>query len=64
MRRSLLAALLLLAACGREEPVAAPTAEEAERLDAAEAMLNDLDEEGPPPGGDGPSLNSEIAGAK
>ena len=59
MRRSLLAALLLLAACGREEPVAAPTAEEAERLDAAEAMLNDFNEEGPAPDGTGPSNRSD-----
>ena len=42
-------ALLLLAACNREEKPEAPTPAEAERLDDAEAMLNDLatNEEGP-----------------
>lgn len=40
MRKSLLFTALLLAACQREEQVPAPTAEEAERLDEAEAMLN------------------------
>jgi hypothetical protein len=40
MRKSLLIAALLLAACQREEPVAPPTADETERLDEAEAMLN------------------------
>ena len=39
---------LLLAACGDDRPPA-PTAEEAERLDEAEAMLNDMEQtqEGP-----------------
>jgi hypothetical protein len=39
---------LLAAACNREERVEAPTPAEAERLDEAEAMLNELaKEEGP-----------------
>ena len=56
MRRSLLLAALLLAACQREEPVAAPTAEEAARLDEAEAMLNAAgNDEEPALGGTGSS---------
>ena len=55
MRNIVLLAALLLAACGRESEVPAPTAEQAERLDEAEAMLDGLNEEGPAPGGDGPS---------
>ena len=39
---------LLTAACNREERVEAPTPAEAERLDQAEVMLNELaKEEGP-----------------
>jgi len=48
MIRSLAPLLLLVAACQREEQPAPPTAEEADRLDDAEAMLNTLgNEEGP-----------------
>ena len=57
MRKSLLA-LLLLAGCDREDRPPAPTAEESARLDDAEAMLNDLNEEGPAPEDAGPSNNS------
>ncbi|WP_294003398.1 hypothetical protein [Sphingomonas sp.] len=44
----LLLLLILLAACQREETVAPPTAEEHQRLDDAESMLDNLaNEEGP-----------------
>ena len=41
--------LLLLTACGREERPEVPTAAETERLNEAEAMLDDMagNEEGP-----------------
>ena len=43
-----LSLLLMLAACNREEQPRAPTAEESDRLNDAEAMLNGLaNEEGP-----------------
>ena len=47
---------LLLAACGDDRPPA-PTAEEAERLDEAEALLNNVAEtqEGPETDAPGPS---------
>ena len=47
MRKSLIALALLVAACADDRPPA-PTAEENERLDEAEAMLNEMgNEEGP-----------------
>ena len=47
MRKSLIIAALLLAACSDGRPPA-PTAEENQRLDEAEAMLNEAaNEEGP-----------------
>ena len=47
-QKIILAALFLTAACNREEQPQAPTAAESERLNDAEAMLNDLaKEEGP-----------------
>ena len=47
MRNVLILAALLLAACNREEQPQAPTAEESDRLNDAEAMLNGLaNEEG------------------
>ena len=48
MKRTIALSLLLLASCDRGERVEPPTAEEAERLNDAEAMLNELaKEEGP-----------------
>ena len=55
MKKSLVAATLLLAACNREEQPQAPTAAESERLNDAEAMLNELaNEEGAAPEGTAP----------
>ena len=52
--------LLLLAACNREEQPAPPTAEESDRLNDAEAMLNGLaNEEGAAPQGTAPSNQSD-----
>ncbi|HET9336091.1 MAG TPA: hypothetical protein VFO12_06755 [Sphingomicrobium sp.] len=52
----LIAALLFASACNREEQPQAPTPAEAERLDEAEAMLNELaKEEGAAPTGTAPS---------
>jgi hypothetical protein len=54
--KPLLACLLLLSACNREERPEAPTPEEAERLNEAEVMLNSLaNEEGALPEGTAPS---------
>lgn len=52
-------AALLLSACRNEAPPA-PTAEQANQLDDAEAMLNDLaaNEEGPADRSTGPSNSS------
>jgi len=50
MKRVFLLTALLLTACDREEQPQAPTAAEAERLNEAEAMLNELaNEEAPAP---------------
>ena len=50
MKRTLVLAALLLTACNREEQPEAPTAAEAERLNDAEALLNELaNEEAPAP---------------
>jgi hypothetical protein len=52
----LIAALLLTAACSREEQPEAPTEAESERLNEAEQMLNELGkEEGAAPQGTAPS---------
>jgi len=60
MKHLAFALLLLLAACQREEKVEAPTSAETERLNDAEAMLNDLaNEEGPATEAADPSINSE-----
>ena len=59
MKKILLLSTLLLAACNREERPAAPTAEQADRLNDAEAMLNSLtNEEGPEDFSPGPSNQS------
>ena len=56
MKNSLILAALLLTACNREEQPQAPTAEEADRLNDAEAMLNGLaNEQGPEDFSPGPS---------
>jgi len=53
-------ALLILTGCDREEKPEAPTAAESQRLDDAEAMLNELgrNEEGPTPEDAGPSSST------
>ena len=54
-----LSALLFMAACNREERPQAPTAEESDRLNDAEAMLNGLaNEEGAVPEDTAPSNRS------
>ena len=59
MKNGLILAALLLTACNREEQPQAPTAEEAARLNDAEAMLNGLaNEEGPEDFSPGPSNQS------
>jgi len=60
MRPLLIFAALLAGACDREEKPEAPTAAESQRLDDAEAMLNELgrNEEGPTPEDAGPSSNT------
>ena len=56
MKKLLLPIALLAAACNREEQPEAPTAAEAERLNEAEEMLNELGkEEGAAPQGTAPS---------
>ena len=58
MKKILLLAVLLLGACNREEQPKPPTAAEAERLDEADDMLNDLaNEEGAASEGTAPALN-------
>ena len=58
--KRILACLLLLSACNREERPEGPTQEEAERLNEAEAMLNGLaNEEGPAAEAADPSVNSD-----
>jgi hypothetical protein len=63
MRIALAFALLCLAACGKEERPPAPSAEQSDRLDEAEAMLNDVatNEEGPVDRSAGPSNSSDPA---
>ena len=57
--KRILACLLLLSACNREERPQGPTQEEAERLDQAEALLNGLaNEEGAAPKDTAPSNQS------
>ena len=55
MKNILLSAAFLLTACNREEQPEAPTPAEAERLNEAEAMLNELaNEEAPVPAQEAP----------
>ena len=55
----MIVAALLLAACSREEQPQAPTAAEADRLNEAEEMLDNLaKEEGAAPEGTAPPINS------
>jgi hypothetical protein len=60
MKRILFAAALLLVACRKDEPPA-PTAEQADQLNEAEAMLNAMDrnEEGPEANASSPSNSSD-----
>jgi predicted outer membrane protein len=59
-KRFVSVALLLLTACGKEQP-AGPTAEQSAQLNEAENMLNDAaaNEEGPADRSTGPSNNSD-----
>ncbi|WP_294122984.1 hypothetical protein [Sphingomonas sp.] len=58
MKQILLTTIFLLTACNREEQPAAPTAEQADRLNDAETMLNSLaNEEGAAPEDTAPPLN-------
>jgi hypothetical protein len=60
MRKILLLATLALASCNREEQPQAPTAAEADRLNEAEEMLNELaKEEGAAPAGTAPPTDSD-----
>jgi len=60
MRVLLLVSSLLLAACHKDEPQG-PTAEQADQLNDAEAMLNDMakNEEGPEANAPSPSNSSD-----
>jgi hypothetical protein len=60
MKKSLLLAALLLTSCNREERPAPPTAEESDRLNDAESMLNRLaNEEGAAPEDTAPPINQQ-----
>jgi len=60
MRVVLLALVMLATACGEQRPPA-PTAEESNQLNDAEAMLNDVgtNEKGPEANATGPSNSSD-----
>jgi len=59
MRQIIICAALLLAACHDRRPPA-PTAEQSQQLNDADAMLNDLaNEEGPEANASGPSNSSD-----
>jgi hypothetical protein len=59
MRLALACLLLLAAGCHRDEPPA-PTAEQADQLNDADGMLNELsNEEGPEANASGPSNSSD-----
>ena len=59
MKRSLLVVALLAAGCDRDRPPA-PTSEQSNQLDEAEAMLDDMaeNEEGAAPAGTAPSYSN------
>jgi hypothetical protein len=60
MKKSLLLAALLLTSCNQEERPAPPTAEESDRLNDAESMLNGLaNEEGAAPEDTAPPINQQ-----
>ncbi len=61
MRKSLLVLALMIAGCDRDRP-AAPTVEQSNQLDEAEAMLNELaaNEEGAAPAGTTPSNSNKA----
>ena len=63
VRHSFLCILLLLAACRDHRPPA-PTAEQSDQLNDADAMLNDLaqNEEGPEANASSPSNSSQTVG--
>ena len=60
MKRTLIAALVLLAACRKDEPPA-PTPEQSNQLNDAEDLLNNMaqNEEGPEANASGPSNSSD-----
>ena len=60
MTKSVLIALLMLAGCHERRPPA-PTAQQSDQLNQADAMLNDLaqNEEGPEANASGPSNSSD-----
>jgi hypothetical protein len=60
MTKYLLAALLILSACRKDEPPA-PTAEQSSQLNDAENLLNSMaqNEEGPEANASGPSNSSD-----
>ncbi|QDP19120.1 hypothetical protein [Sphingomonas xanthus] len=65
MRHALALISLALISCDRGEKVEAPTAAEAERLNDAEAMLDEIaKEKGPAPQGTGPSNSSGESGTR
>ena len=60
MKKILMLATLIVAACNREEQPQAPTAAESDQLNEAENMLDELaKEEGAAPEGAAPQLNSD-----
>ena len=65
MKRLLFALTLSLAACGEDRPPE-PTSAQADQLNEAEAMLNDLaaNEKGAAPASTAPSNSSNAAGAE
>ena len=60
VKRLLFCALIVLAACNKDQPPA-PTAEQSDQLNEAEDMLNDMaqNEEGPEANASSPSNSSD-----